>query len=67
MNSGSAKILAREARLVVLLLVESDLIDRLGGAVSSSVVDDTSKSSRSNASILYYNISNPYIQVERQS
>ena len=61
----STKILAREEGLVVLLLalslVEGDLTDRLGGAVSSSVIDDTSRSLRSSTSILYYNISNPYI------
>ena len=64
---GSTKILAREEGLVVLLLVEGDLIDRSGGTASSSAIDDTLKSSRSNASILRCNISNPYIQVERQS
>ena len=60
--------MAREVGLVALLSVEGDSIDRLGGgAVSSSIVADTLKSLRSNASILYYNISNPYIQAERQS
>ena len=57
--------MAGEVGLVVLLLVEGNLIDRLkGGVVSSSTIADTSKSLRSNASILHYNISNPYIQVE---
>ena len=62
MNSGFAKILAREVGLVVLLLVEGDLMDHSGrGVVSSSTIADALKSSRSNASILRYNISNPYI------
>ena len=54
--------MAREIGLIVLLLVEGDLIDRSGGGVvSSSAIADTLKSLRSNASILRYNISNPYI------
>ena len=68
MNSGSVEILAGEEGLalpLLLLLVEGDSIDRLGGGVvSSSVIADTLKSLRSNASILYYNISNPYIRAE---
>ena len=63
MNLGSTKILGgeEEPALPLLLLAEGDLMDRLGGAVSSSAIDDTSKSLRSNAFILRYNISNPYI------
>ena len=62
MNLGSIEILAREIELVVLLSAKGDLIDRLGGGVvSSSAIADTLKSSRSNTSILRYNISNPYI------
>ena len=54
--------------LPLLLLAESDSIDRLGGGVvSSSIIANALKSSRSNASILRYNISNPYIRVERRS
>ena len=67
---GSAEILAREEgpALPLLLLVEDDLVDYLvEGAISSSVMDDALKSLRSNASILYCNISNPYIRVERRS
>ena len=67
MNSKSTKTLAGEVGLIALLLVEGDLMDCLGGVVSSSIVDNTLKSLRSNASILYYNISNPYIQAERRS
>ena len=71
MNSGSAEILAGEEGLALLLLllsVEGDSIDRLEeGAISSGAIDDTLKSLQSNASILHYNISNPYIQVERRS
>ena len=71
MNSGSTKILAGEegpALLLLLILVGSDLTDCLEeGAVSSNAIANALKSSRSNASILYYNISNPYIQVERRS
>ena len=58
MNSGSAKILAREERLV--LLIGGDLTNRLERIVSSSAIANASKSSRSSASILYYNISKPY-------
>ena len=63
MNSGSIEILVGEEGLALLLLsVEGDLTDRLGGGlVSSSAIDNTLKSLRSNVSILYYNISNPYI------
>ena len=65
MNLGSAKILAREEGLA-LLLIGGDLVDRLeGGVIFSSIVIDTSKSLRSSASILRYNISNLYIRVER--
>ena len=69
MNSGSVEILAREEGLALLLLLstEGDSTDRSGGAASSSTIDDALKSSRSNTSILRYNISNPYIQVERRS
>ena len=65
MNLGFTEILAGEVGLVVLLSVEGDLMDRSGGGVvSSSAIADTSKSLRSNASILRYNISNPYIRAE---
>ena len=68
MNSGFAEILAREEGLVVLLSVEGDSTNRLeGGIVFSSAIANTSKSSRSSASILYYNISKPYERVERRS
>ena len=65
MNLGSTKILAREERLV-LLSIRSNSTNRLGrGVVSSSTIANISKSLRSSASILYYNISKPYKQVER--
>ena len=67
---GFVEILAGGEGLALLLLlsVEDGSIDRLGeGLVSSRAIDDTLKFSRSNASILRYNISNPYIRVERRS
>ena len=64
MNLGSAKILAGEEGLV-LLSIEGDSANRLeGGIVFSSAIANTSKSSRSSASILRYNISKPYKRVE---
>ena len=67
MNLGSAKILAGEEGLV-LLSIGGDLADRLErGVIFSSVIDNASRSLRSSASILYYNISNPYMRVERRS
>ena len=56
--------MAREEGLV-LLSIEGDLTNRLGGVVSSSTIANTSKSLRSSASILYYNISKPYKRVEQ--
>ena len=54
--------------MLLLLLVEGDPIDRLErGATFSNTIDDISRSLRSSASILRYNISNPYIQVEQRS
>ena len=54
--------------LPLLLLAEGDLTDRLGGGVvSSSAIANALKSSRSNAFILRYNISNLYIRAERRS
>ena len=60
MNSGSAEILAREEGLV-LLSIESDLVDYLEGAAPLGIATDTSRSLQSSASILRYNISNPYM------
>ena len=52
----------------ILLLIEGNSINRLEeGVVSSSVIANTLKSLRSNTSILYYNISKPYKQVEQRS
>ena len=54
--------MAKEEELVALLSIEGDLADRLErGAIFSSAIANALKSSRSNASILRYNISNPYI------
>ena len=66
---GSAEILAGEEglALLLLLLVEGDLVDRLEGVAPSSAATDTSRSLRSSASILYCNISNPYIRMEQRS
>ena len=61
MNSGSVEILAGKEGLV-LLSIGGNLVDRLErGAIFSSTIANTSRSLQSSASILYYNISNPYI------
>ena len=60
MNLGSIEILAREEGLV-LLSIGGNLVDRLErGVIFSSIITNALKSSRSNASILRYNISKPY-------
>ena len=44
MKLGLARILTKEKELILLLLVEGDLVDRLEAIVSSSVISNTLKS-----------------------